>query len=182
MRAKISGGAGLALACAVLLLPACGGDGPTRPTTTTTLPPPPPAPIVVTQGAGPIAVDDVGFIEFTTGAVGRLDITVDWTFVTNDVDVFLVRGTCTDDQILNGTCSFLTFSVSATAKPERLSVPNAPAGRYTLYAANFGPGDESASFQVVLTPNASNLAAGQSLRSGERVGMKHPLRGLRELR
>ena len=83
---------------------------------------------------------------------------------------------------MSGTCNFLAFSVSATAKPERLSVPNAPAGTYTLYAANFGPGDESVSFQAVLTPNASNLSAAQSLGGGERAALKRAPRGLRELR
>jgi hypothetical protein len=182
MRTTFSRGAGLALACAVLLLPACGGDGPTRPTTTTTLPPPPPAPEVVVQAAGQVPAEEARYVQFTTTRGGRLDITLDWTFATNDLDVLLVRGgPCTEEQIDNGTCAAVAFSDSETAKPERLTLTFAAAGAYTLYAVNFGPGDESAAFQVVLTPTPVG-AASQVGKSAGGVPLKRPLQGLGELR
>jgi hypothetical protein len=184
LRTIIAGRAGLALACAILVMPACGGgsDTPNTPTPVTTPPPPPPAPTVVRQGAGPIPAETVGFVDFTTTLPGRLDVTVDWTFATNDVDIFIVRGSCTDDQLRNDTCPFLAMATSETAKPERLSVPNAAAGLYTLYVANFGSSDESVAFQAVLTPNASNLSAAQSASTAARVELKGPVLGIRELR
>jgi hypothetical protein len=181
-RTKIGGRAALAVVCAVLLFPACGKDSPTNVPPPTLPPAPPPAPRVVAEGAGSIPVDEVGFVQFTTDATGRLEVTVDWTFAANDIDIFLVRGSCTEDQIIAGSCPFLAFSTSVTAKPERLSVPGATAGQYTLYAANFGPGDESASFQAVLTPAAADVAAGLQAGAPGRATLKARVSGMRELR
>jgi hypothetical protein len=122
-------------------------------------PTPAPPPAVVSQGSGSIEVLNVALINFGTSQAGRLEVTVDWTFATNDVDVYLFRGSCTPDQFLAMQCQVVTFSESTTAKPERLTASGAAAGSYVLAIGNAGPGDESVAFQVVLSPSASAAAA-----------------------
>jgi hypothetical protein len=88
---------------------------------------------------------------FTTTVAGRLDVTVDWTFATDNVDVYVARGTCTIDQVNQRTCPFATLSESTTAKPERLVMSSLDPGTYNLMIGNRGPASEAASYQVVHT-------------------------------
>ena len=77
---------------------------------------------------------------------------MDWTFASNNVEVYLMNGACNSVADFNArVCSINTFSESATLKPERLRVLGANAGAYTLGIGNRGPADESVSYQVVLT-------------------------------
>jgi len=139
-------------------LGACGGGGPTGGTPPP--PPPPPTPVIVAQGQGfPLKVDFVSFANFTTPQVGTVEATVDWTFAANDLDVYLTPGSCTFDQLIANRCSMLTFSESTTAKPERVRATNVAAGSYIIWVANAGPGDESLSYQVVFTANATGSVA-----------------------
>lgn len=167
----------LALACGGAFLTACGG-GSNPPTTPSTPPPtPPPAPRVLLQGGGPIAAMDGGLVQFNVDVVGRLDITVDWTFPTNDIALILFRGTCTEEQFLADACNVAGVADSATAKPERLTLSNAAVGLYTLVAINLGPDDESASVQVVLTPGAAGPVVANSIRTTPR-SLRGRVRGL----
>ena len=109
-----------------------------------------------------MAADEIVQLPFTTTATGTLDVTIDWTFAANDVDVILTRGSCSFDQLFAMQCNVALVADSVTAKPERLRLPGATAGAYTLFIANIGPGDESASFQVVLSPSASSASAGST--------------------
>jgi len=171
------------VAGALLLVAACGGDSPT-PTAPTPTPAPTPAPIpvppppsppptpvtsVIGEGNSSLPSSTLLYVPFNTTATGTIGVTVDWTFSTNDVDIFLVRGTnpCTIEQFNSNQCPFLAFSASVSAKPERLSVPNLAAGPYTVYIANFGATQESVSFQFTLTsvPGAS-VASAPSARFG----------------
>jgi uncharacterized lipoprotein YbaY len=136
-----------------LTVVACGDSGPTTPTPTT---------IVVAQGSAVLAdvltalvqdrpCDSLAFAAFTTAAPGTLEATVDWTFGTNDVDVAIVPGACNCGLAMAEQCqNELASASSTTAKPERISVPNFAAGSYTLVIANFGPAQESVSYQVTL--------------------------------
>jgi hypothetical protein len=154
---------------------ACGGSG-TGPTqqcpagTTGTFPncatiPTPAPPVVVSQGGGTLEVDFLARVPFTTTQAGSLDITVDWTYAANDLDVFLVRNDCSFDDFFDEVCLPIALSISTTAKPERVHFGGAAAGVYTLFVGNVGPGDESASYQVVLSPGAaaSNRRPGEPL-------------------
>ena len=164
-------------------LPACGGGGGGSGgvTTPSTPPPTPPPPVVVSQGQGfPLEADFVGRVPFTTSRTGLLEATVDWTFAANDVDVALVRGDCTFEQFEAIQCPVLAFSVSTTAKPERIRSDGAAAGSYTLFVENAGPGDESVSFQVVLTPSATASAEGLPTTALS-FEFKRPPRGFVEL-
>ena len=77
-----------------MILPGCGGDdssvAPT-PVATTTLPP---APVntVIAEGSfsGLPSITGVEF-PFVSRSRGDIRVTVDWTFATNDVDIFLRR-------------------------------------------------------------------------------------------
>ena len=173
---------GLAGGTLAVSLAACGGGSSSPTTQSTPRPTPtPPPPVVVAQGGGTLPAEFVTLRAFTTTVAGSLTATVDWTLVTNDMDIYLVSGTCTFDQFFAQQCPVLALSESSTAKPEQVTVAQAPAGSYTLFAYNVGPGDESWSFQVVLTPGASARAASEAGAIVFR-GLKKQPRGVVELR
>jgi hypothetical protein len=171
----------------VLSLAACGGGGGSGPTTPIATPVPTPTPpVVVSQGTGsPLAAGYVGSVDVTTTRTGTLDVTVDWTDPANDLDVLLTRGACTFDQLAAYQCTILAYSDSTTAKPEKMHAENAAAGTYSLFVDNVGPGDESVSFQVVLTPTTAAAAPPSASSRGAQampLGHKRALRGVVELR
>jgi hypothetical protein len=132
----------------------CGSDSPSAPTAVAT-PAPPPAPVQTIVAQGNSGGLEAGFLRvmpsFSIRAAGTLDVTVDWTLASNDVDVYLARGACSFQQFIADRCDIASFSESATSKPEKLNVANASAGAYTLLIGNHGPTAESISFQVMLT-------------------------------
>ena len=156
----------LALAAGVafaLTLGGCGsGDGggcssnPTGPgctvTTTTTLPPPVRT-ILKSGSCTDIEVNFLCFFEsFTTSQRGDLDVTVDWTYPEDAIQVMVSTGTCTLEQINGRTCSFITSDTAATTpKPRVLKVTGVAPGTYQLYVGNRGPKTESVSIQIGLT-------------------------------
>jgi hypothetical protein len=100
-------------------------------------------------------------------------VTVDWTYPECDVDIVLVGGSCTLDELVEGTCDALAVADGVTTKPERVTVASAPAGNYTLFVVNWGPETESLAFQVTLTTGGAAAAAD---RPGARVRLKGPVR------
>ena len=136
---------------AALLLPACGGSStPTAPAT----PAPTPTPCtqtVLVRADGPVAARTLGRVPFSASTAGRLDITVDWTFATSPIGIYVVTaGSCSIDQFNANTCTFIARS-ETSVKPRKISVANVAAGNYELLAGNFGDVDESLSGQVVLS-------------------------------
>jgi hypothetical protein len=156
----------LLLASFVALLSGCG-DKVTPPPPP---PPPPPQPVteVVREGGGSLGILTLGSLAFDTTKRGTIDVTVDWTFATNDVDVYLAKGSCSFDQFISRQCDMVAFSESTIAKPEKISAPNAAPGAYTLLVGNLGPTDESVSFQILLTsvPGASSAVAKAAAAGG----------------
>jgi hypothetical protein len=152
-------------------LAACGGgSSPTAAPTPTPTPTPPPPQVVSQVTGGSLPAGFIAWVVFTTARAGALDATVDWTFATNDLDVYLAQGSCDNNTIATTACPILGFSESTTAKPETAHVASAPAGTYTIFVNNLGPGDETVSYQVVLTPSATGTAPlTASSRSGEAV-------------
>jgi len=164
-RIKVSCHWALSVSVAVILsLPGCGGDGnktPTSPPTTL----PAPVTTIVAQGGFPgLQPGFLVAITFATTASGRLEVTTDWTFASNNVDIYLVRGTnpCTYGQFNSGTCPFISRSESTTAKPERMTVTSLAADNYTLYIGNRGPTLESYSYQITLTTTSGVAAVNSS--------------------
>ncbi len=105
--------------------------------------------------------DFLEFIEFDASTSGTLEAMIDWTFDASNLDMGLFRGRCTcqdlvaaalADSNLNQICSTIAESVSPTAKPERVTALNQPAGNYTMVVLNNSDQTESCSYQVILTP------------------------------
>jgi hypothetical protein len=156
---------GLALGVA-----ACGGDPSGSTSTPTVVATPsamPRSPVVLDGDNGGLPALTVLMRPFATTETGSLEATVDWTYGTNDIDVYLARGSCTFEQFVQEQCTIVASATSSTAKPERARLANQPAGTYTFLAANFGPDDESIAYQVVFTPgtSAASAAAADSTRA-----------------
>jgi hypothetical protein len=139
---------------------------------------------VVSQGSGSLGADTVAPVVFTTTAAGTVGIEVDWTFATNDVDLFLTRGAepCTLETFNNRTCGFITTAESTSTKPERLTAPGLAAGTYTLYVANFGDTDESVAYQVTLTSTSASSASSAATATVRRSAAKGTLNRILEPR
>jgi hypothetical protein len=140
----------------VLMISACNGDG--GPTAPSAAPPPPPAPVTSVVREGDIALPR-GFIVslfFRTEARGDLQARVNWTRRTNIVWVYIVKGKCAPRKFMAGTCDVPVISeiVNRVEKPRRLRLPDAARGRYTLVIINFGPSDDTFSFEIRLTTTA----------------------------
>jgi hypothetical protein len=135
--------------------------------------------VVVSQIQGfSLRAGFVSFANFSTTSVGTLEATVDWTFPANDLDVYLTPGSCTFTQLTANQCTMVVFSESVTAKPERVRATNVAAGSYIIWISNAGPGDETLSYQVVFTGNATGGgapgAASQSATAGPSFGKVRP--------
>src|SRR5437870_23501 len=107
----------LVFAALVATLPlACGSSSSTSAPTAATPPQPTAAPCtqsVVYEGSGPLPSRFLEMITFSTGTAGRVDVTVDWTFATSVIGVWLVpSGTCSIDQLNARSCNFLIRSES----------------------------------------------------------------------
>jgi hypothetical protein len=150
-------------------LPGCGGGGGGITTPTPTPTPPPVTALILEDSFSGLGELTLAPVPFDTTATGTIEATVDWTFATDDVDIYLVRGSCTLDQFNNGTCSFVAFSESPTAKPETIRATNQAPGSFTLYIGNRGPAEESVSYQVFLTTGGSGASV-----QAKRVGAGRP--------
>jgi hypothetical protein len=73
-------------------------------------------------------------------------------------------------------CDFAGFSESTTSKPERVTVANAPAGTYTILVINWGPDQESFSYQAALTTGGTAASAATQGRP-EKFGVQQFLMG-----
>lgn len=135
----------------------CGGGGSGGGVTTPTpvaAPTPAPAPQVIQQNSGRVPARTAVLLPtFSLSQSGTVEITADWTFARNDIDVLLARGVCTIEQARADRCEIIGSTSSTTAKPERLRL-SVPAGSYTPLIANFSEEDEAVSYQVVFTPGA----------------------------
>ncbi|MFN8095437.1 MAG: hypothetical protein U0599_25015 [Vicinamibacteria bacterium] len=145
---------------ALVALAACGG-GSSGPTSTPT-PVPTPTPCVqkvLDSGGGSLPSRYLVYYDFSVPETGRLDITVDWTYSTNGIAIYVVpTNTCTLDELNAHSCNFIVRSESG-AKPRKVSAPNVAAGNYRWMFGNYGATDESLSYQVVLsTGNCAPLA------------------------
>ena len=116
---------------------------------------------VIDTGSASLASLTLLFGTFSTSAAGTIGVTTDWTFASNNIDIFLAAWTnpCSVDQFNNQECQFLGRTTSATTKPETLSVPNLAAGPYTLYMVNWGSTDDSVGYQITLTSPSGTSAS-----------------------
>lgn len=82
---------------------------------------------------------------------GALEVSADWGSSSNNVDVGIISGSCSLDQMLARQCADPFASSATRNRPETLRT-NISAGNYTLLFVNFGPGAENVSYKVYLTP------------------------------
>jgi hypothetical protein len=114
---------------------------------------------VIGTGSEGLPVGNFVVVPFTTSGAGSLDATVDWTFGTDLLLMYVTQGTCTVDQFAADACPdqpscecrFAVRSENPLPKPRVMNVANAAAGPYTLIVWNLGPRDESISFSVAVT-------------------------------
>jgi hypothetical protein len=139
---------------------------------------------VVSQGSGSLEANVFSPVVFTTTAAGTVAIEVNWTFASNDVDIYLARGAdpCSEETFNNRTCGFIATEESSSMKPEKLTVPGLAAGTYTLYVANFGDTDESVAYQVTLTSTSASSVSSATTATVQRGAAKGTLGRIPELR
>ena len=127
----------------VALVSACGGSsGPTSPGNN-----------AVSSGSLTIAPGDFSVVAFTLDARAPLRAQIDWTVPANDVDAFLLRGTCSRDDVLNAKPSCVMDAVvvgsgTGVAKPELFTTAALDPGPYTLLVVNRGSQNDTCNYQV----------------------------------
>jgi hypothetical protein len=106
-----------------------------------------------------------------------LEATVDWTYITNELWMYVSDGVCTADQFATDACpgagcpcKFSVSSEAASPKPRVLRIANASAGTRTLIVWSQGPKEEAVSYQVVLTTTGLAGAAATSPGNGSEGG------------
>jgi hypothetical protein len=148
-----------ALLVLVVGLYGCGGGGGSTPTPVST-PTPRTRSVLGTFSFSLVGVptaQSVGFaFDFlgqtvTLGSAGDLDAVVDWTFASNNVNLYLTSDTCTDAQFKVVACAILRSTESASGKPKTLQMPGLASGNYKVWVVNLGNTAESGSVQVGVT-------------------------------
>jgi hypothetical protein len=93
-------------------------------------------------------LDSFGLV-FTAQRNGTVDANVNWNSSNNDIDIYATSGTCANiDVLLAGGCNVITFSESATAKPETLTFGVSNGTIYTVFARNIGPGSDTVTIRL----------------------------------
>jgi hypothetical protein len=166
----------------------CGGGGSSNPTQ---VPTPTPAPVRTVVAQGTIEVDGpdddstyYDYVTFRTTGSGTLETTVNWTYPSNTVFMYVAEGDCTGSKFANDDCpggptcecQFSAMSEATNPKPRVLTVSNASAGLRTLVIWNLGPREEACSYQAVLT---SLVGSGPSSVESASVGTARKIRAKR---
>jgi hypothetical protein len=87
----------------------------------------------------------------TLGTAGDLDAVVDWTFASNDVNVYLTSDACTDAQFKVVACSIMRSTENVSGKPKTMPATTLSAGNYKIWVVNLGNTSESGTVQVGVT-------------------------------
>jgi hypothetical protein len=135
---------------AALSLPSCGGGDITDPdpskspnTSRTT---------ITEQGWALEPLDAAAVdIEISGSGSGTIDAAVEWTFASDDVDIYVTAVTCTPDMFAAERCAYKTKADGATTKPERVSFGVSAGDKHRFWIVNFGPQRESGTFVATLT-------------------------------
>jgi hypothetical protein len=90
-------------------------------------------------------------LTITGAGSGTLDATVEWTFASDDVDIYVTAAACTAEMLAGARCAYKTKADSATAKPERVSFSVSAGETHRFWIVNFGPQRESGTFVARLT-------------------------------
>lgn len=88
--------------------------------------------------------------QLTLGERGTVEVSADWTFAGNNIDVYATPGDCINTPSALTIASCLVLAQAAGAeKPERLSFPGVAGGIYKIMVVNRG--SESDTVTVRLT-------------------------------
>ncbi len=131
----------LVVACALAGTAGCGGDSAIAPDA---------VPLQAFEGTRNIAASSVVVVLFQIDQSGTVRTAVDWNNFLNDIDTAILQGTCTADQIVQGTtagcpnhdalvqdnATALAFDDNQVRKPSALETP-VTAGVHTLVVWNF---------------------------------------------
>jgi hypothetical protein len=101
-----------------------------------------------TAGVGEANLLDV---EITGTGSGTVDATVEWTFATDDVDIYVTAQGCSIDMLAANQCAYKTKADSTTTKPEKVTFSVSGGDKYRFWIVNFGPQAESGTFTAHLT-------------------------------
>jgi hypothetical protein len=171
-----------AVAALAVGLAGCDSDSTTRPPLVVTTPAPPQR-LVYAQTSFENFQSDVWVsIELNLSARGVLDVTVDWTFPTTWMYVYMGRTNCSYAELSGRTCPFFLASESKDPKPRVLLTEPLEPGTYYLVLYNVptdrrtGVGSdntEAVSLQVGLTPQAAATAPGIAFGRTQLIGGRH---------
>ena len=162
-------------------LPGCGGSGSSGPTVVITPTPVPCNRSTLLQGSFSLPENTGDFETITTTTTGRLDLTLDWTFPSSDMGLFVSQGPCDLDQLKAGACSLLLQLISPP-KPLKGSIASLAAGTYGVIIANVNSVPEAVSASVVLSSSTCPAASSFTSQSVDSVGefFSGILRGFRK--
>jgi hypothetical protein len=124
-------------------LSACGGTkGPTTPSDDE-----------VSAGSAAIAAGDFAVVAFTLTSRVPLRTQIDWSVAANDLDAFLIRGTCSRTDVLNALpgCTMdavVLGSATGVTKPEVFTTTALDPGPYTLLVVNRGSQNDTCNYRV----------------------------------
>jgi hypothetical protein len=90
-------------------------------------------------------------VNFTGSGSGTADVTVEWTYASNDLDIYVTAQACTVDAFSAGSCAYTAKADGTTSKPERLTFPASAGSSYRVWVVNFGPAQESGTLEIGLT-------------------------------
>jgi hypothetical protein len=154
-----------AVAALAIALAGCESDSTTRPPVVIVTPEPVRA--ILAQTSFENFQSDIWVsLELLLSQKGVLDITVDWTFPTTWMYVYVGKTTCTYAQLSNRTCPFFLSSETKNPKPRVLYTESLEPGTYYLVLYNVptdrqtGVGSdntESVALQLGLTVQPGDL-------------------------
>lgn len=134
-----------------LAVPSCGGGGPNTITGGSGQP----KRSVVDERSWALEPLETLAVDITiTGGFGgsaTLDAAVEWTFASDDVDLYVTATACTVEMFGTERCAYKAKADGATTKPERVSFGVSDGGTYRFWIVNFGPQAESGTFSAGLT-------------------------------
>lgn len=109
---------------------------------------------VISQRGWQLSPNQTLMIDLSVTDVGStvtIDATVEWTYASNDVDLYVTNTSCTIEMLSAGSCAYTAHADSATAKPEKLTFTVTTAGSHRFWIVNFGPNAESGTLEVGMT-------------------------------
>jgi hypothetical protein len=84
-------------------------------------------------------------------AAGDLDAVVNWTFASNNVNLYLTSTSCSETQFAVVQCTILRSTEGQGGKPRTLTASGLSAGTYRVWVVNLGNTAESGSVEVGVT-------------------------------